>query len=146
MKFALSGIPGLKGGSATQWVNYSGAFLTSYAATHGVSIGSRQLLLNWFASTPGQVAMYKASQRPPANSGAAAQVTDPLTLGVAKAAQGGTPQVDALLNDKAGGTNWYDTLTALYTAIFTQGKDAATSLNAAAAIIQQNFNDASSSL
>jgi arabinogalactan oligomer/maltooligosaccharide transport system substrate-binding protein len=146
MKFALSGIPGLIGGSATQWVNYSGAFLTSFAATHGVSIGSRQLLLNYFASTPGQVAMYKASQRPPANSGAAAQVTDPLTLGVAKAAQGGTPQVDALLNDKAGGTNWYDTLTALYTAIFTQGKDAATNLNAAAVIIQKNFNDAASSL
>ena len=146
MKFALSGIPGLNGGSATQWVNYSGAFLTSFAATHKVSIGARRLLLNWFASTSGQLAMYKASQRPPANSGAAAKVTDPLTLGVAKAAQGGTPQVDALLNDKAGGTNWYDTLSALYTAIFTQGKDAATSLNAAAAIVQKNFNDAAASL
>ena len=146
LNFGLSAIPGLNGGTATQWVNYSGAFLTSYAITHGVNIGARQLLLNWFASTPGQLAMYKSSQRPPANSAAAAQVTDPLTLGVATAAQSGTPQVDALLNDNAGGTNWYDTLTALYTAVFTQGKDAASSINAAAAIVQKDFNDAAASL
>jgi maltose-binding protein MalE len=146
LSFGLSGIPGLKGGSATQWVNYSGAFLTSYASTHGVSIGARQLLLNYFASASGQTAMYQASKRPPANNVAGAQVTDPLTLGVAKAAQGGTPQVDALLNDKTGGTNWYDTLSALYTAIFTQGKDATSSLNAAAAIVQKNFDDAAASL
>jgi maltose-binding protein MalE len=146
LSFGLSTIPGLNGGTATQWVNYSGAFLTSYASTHGVSIGARQLLLNYFASTAGQVAMYKASTRPPANGQAIAQVTDPLTLGVAQAAQGGTPQVSALLDDKAGGTNWYDTLSALYTAIFTQGKDAAASLNAAAAIEQKDFNDAAATL
>ena len=146
LSFGLSGIPGLNGGFGTQWVNYSGAFLTSYAGTHGVSIGARQLLLNYFASAAGQTAMYKASTRPPANSIAGAAVTDPLTLGVAKAAQTGTPQVDALLNDKAGGTNWYDTLSALYTAIFTQGKDAASSLNAAAAIEQKDFADAAASL
>jgi hypothetical protein len=102
--------------------------------------------LNYFASASGQTAMYQASKRPPANNVAGAQVTDPLTLGVAKAAQGGTPQVDALLNDKTGGTNWYDTLSALYTAIFTQGKDATSSLNAAAAIVQKNFDDAAASL
>ena len=146
LSFGLSAIPGLNGGTAAQWVNYSGAFLTSYAATHGVSIGARQLLLNFFASTDGQVAMYKASTRPPVNAQAIAQVTDPLTLGVATAAQSGTPQVDGLLNDKAGGTNWYDTLSALYTAIFTQGKDAASSLNAAAAIEQKDFDDAAASL
>ena len=73
-------------------------------------------------------------------------MTDPLTLGVATAAQSGTPQVDGLLNDKAGGTNWYDTLSALYTEIFTQGKDAASSLNAAAAIEQKDFDDAAASL
>ena len=146
LSFGLSGIPGLNGGTAAQWVNYSGAFLTSYASTHGVSIGARQLLLNYFASTSGQVAMYKASTRPPANIQAIAQVTDPLTLGVATAAQGGTPQVSALLDDKAGGTNWYDTLTALYTAIFVKGQDVAASANAAAAIEQKDFNDAAASL
>jgi len=146
LNFGLSGIPGLNGGSAAQWVNYSGAFLTSYASTHKVSIGARQLLLKFFASAPAQTAMYQASKRPPANSVAGAQVTDPLTLGVAKASEGGTPQVSAMLDDKAGGSNWYDTLGALYTAVFTQGKDAATSINAAAAIVQKNFNDAVATL
>ncbi len=146
MSFGLSAIPGLNGGTAAQWVNYSGAFLTSYAATHKVSIGARQLLLRYFASTPGQVAMYKASQRPPANGPAVAQVTDPLTLGVAQAAQSGTPQVSALLDDKAGGTNWYDTLSAFYTAVFVQGKDITASANAAAAIEAKDFADAAASL
>lgn len=146
LSFGLSAIPGFNGGTATQWVNYSGAFLTAYASAHGVSIGARQLLLNYFASTDGQVAMYKASKRPPANGPAVAQVTDPLTLGVAQAAQSGTPQVSALLDDKVGGTNWYDTLGAFYTSVFVQGKDVATSANAAAVILQKNFNDAAASL
>ena len=146
LSFGLSAIPGLNGGTAAQWVNYSGAFLTSYAATHGVSIGARQLLLNFFASTDGQVAMYKASTRPPANAQAIAQVTDPLTLGVGKAAAAGQPQIDALLNDSTGGTNWYDTLTAMYKAMFEQGKDPATTINAAAAIVQKNFTHAAAGL
>ncbi len=146
ISFGLSAIPGLNGGTSAQWVNYSGAFLSSYAGVHGVSIGARQLLLNWFASTTGQVAMYKASLRPPANGPAVAQVTDPITLGVASAAQSGTPQVSALLDDKVGGSNWYDTVGALYTAIFVKGLDVVTSLNSAAAIEQKNFNDAAASL
>jgi hypothetical protein len=120
--------------------------LTSYAVTHRVSIGARQLLLNFFASKDGQVAMYKASKRPPANRPAVAQVTDPLTLGVAQAAQSGTPQVSALLDNKTGGTNWYDTLGAFYTAVFVQGKDITASANAAAAIEQKDFNAAAASL
>ena len=146
LSFGLSAIPGLNGGTATQWVNYSGAFLTSYAAAHHVSIGARQLLLNYFASKDGQVAMYQASKRPPANGPAVAQVTDPLTLGVAQAAQSGTPQVSALLDNKTGGTNWYDTLSAFYTAVFVQGKDITASANAAAAIEQKDFNAAAASL
>ena len=146
LSFGLSAIPGLNGGTATQWVNYSGAFLTSFASAHRVSIGARQLLLRYFASTAGQVAMYKASTRPPANVQAVSQVTDPLTLGVARAAQSGTPQISALLDDKAGGTNWYDTLGAFYTAVFVQGKDLTASANAAAAIEAKDFADAAASL
>ena len=147
ISFGLSSMPGLNGGTpGAQWVGYSGAYLTSYAATHGVAIGARELLTDWFASPTGQLAMSKLSQRPPASSRAVAQVTDPLTLGVGQAAAAGQPQIDVLLNDSTGGTNWYDTLTAMYKAIFEQGKDASTSINAAAAIVQKNFTHGAAGL
>jgi len=147
INFGLSSMPGLNGGTpGAQWVGYSGAYLTSYAANHGVAIGARQLLTNWFASASGQLAMSKLSQRPPASAAAVAQVSDPLTLGVGKAAAAGQPQIDALLNDSTGGTNWYDTLGAMYKAMFEQGKDPATTINAAAAIVQKNFTHAAAGL
>jgi hypothetical protein len=82
--------------------------------------------------------MSLASGRPPANTVAAAKITDPKTLAVGLAAQTGTPQVSPALDDKAGGSNWYDTLGSAYTDIFVKGKYAATTLNAAAAILSKN--------
>jgi hypothetical protein len=86
--------------------------------------------------------MYKASKRPPANTASAAAVTDPITLGVAQASKTGIPQISPVLDNKAGGTNWYDTLGALYKDIFVTGKDSSAALDAAAAIVKKNFADA----
>ena len=147
VKFVLSPVPGLTAGTyGQQWVNYSGAFESSYAKTHGVAIGAQDLLMNWFAGKDGQYAMYKSSQRPPANSLTAALVTDPLTLGVTQAGAHGMPQISPALDDKAGGTNWYDTLTSAYNDIFVKGKPVGATLDAAAAIINKNFKDAAASL
>lgn len=147
INYGLTAMPGLKAGTTgAQWVGYSGAYLTSYAAAHGTAIGARQLLVNWFASTQGQLAMSKLSSRPPAAASAVALVTDPQTLAVGTAAAAGQPQIDTLLNDSTGGTNWYDTLTAMYKALFEQGKDVTTTINAAADIVQKNFTHAAAQL
>jgi len=146
VKFTLSSVPGLNGGNGQQWVNYSGAYVTSFAKEHGVALGAQKVVMNYLGSVAGQVAMYKASKRPPANTLAISSVTDPLTLGVTQAGSTGMAQISPLLDDKAGGTNWYDTIGAAYTDIFVKGKDVSTTLDAAAAIINKNFKDASANL
>lgn len=147
VSFGLGATPGLTAATkGAQWVNYSGVYVTSFAESHGVSLGARALLTRWFASAAGQTAMSKASSRPPANIAAAASVTDPLALGVATAALTGTPQVSPLLDDKAGGSNWYDLLGGVFTDIFVKGKPVNTTLDAAAVILGKNFADAAGNL
>ena len=145
--YGIGAVPGLTAKTkGAQWVNYSGAYLTTYATKHGVSAGARALLLNWFASKEGQVQMSLASQRPPAQNGAAAVMANARTKAVATAAATGTPQISPVLDDKAGGSNWYDVLGAVFTNIFTKGEGVDATLDNAAGILKQNFADAAKSL
>lgn len=145
--YGIGTVPGLTAkAKGAQWVNYSGAYLTSYAKKHGVEPGARQLLLNWFASKEGQVQMSLASQRPPAQNGAAAVMANPRTAAVAKAAATGTPQISPALDDKTGGNNWYDVLGATFTSIFTKGESVDATLDNAASILAKNFANAAKSM
>ena len=145
IKYGIGATPGLtKGTYGAQWVNYSGSYVTSYAKTHGVDLGARKLVVEWFASTKGQLAMSELSKRPPASKTATALVTDAQTLAVGKAAATGTPQVSPALDNKTGGSNWYDVLGGVFTDIFTKGKSADATLDAAAAILAKNFANYSS--
>ena len=145
--FGIGAVPGLTANTkGQQWVNYSGAYLTSYASKHGVDAGARRLLLNWFASKSGQVQMSLASQRPPAQNQAAAVMANARTKAVAKAAATGTPQISPILDGKAGGSNWYDVLGATYTSIFTKGESVDTTLDNAAGILAKNFAEAAKSM
>ena len=140
VKYGIGATPGLTASAkGAQWVNYSGAYITSYAKTHGVDLGARKLVVEWFASTQGQLAMSELSKRPPASKSANALVTDAQTLAVGKAASTGTPQISPALDNKTGGANWYDVLGGVYTDIFTKGKSADATLDAAAAILAKNF-------
>jgi maltose-binding protein MalE len=139
-KYGIGATPGLTASTkGAQWVNYSGAYVTSYAKTHGVDLGARKLVVEWFASTQGQLAMSELSKRPPASKSATALVTDAQTLAVGRAAATGTPQISPALDNKTGGANWYDVLGNVYTDIFTKGKSADATLDAAAAILAKNF-------
>ena len=140
IKYGIGATPGLTSSTkGAQWVNYSGAYVTSYAKDHGVDLGARKLVTQWFASTEGQLAMSQLSKRPPASKTATAKVTDPQTLAVGRAAATGTPQVSPALDNKTGGANWYDVLGGVYTDIFTKGKSVDATLDAAAAILAKNF-------
>jgi arabinogalactan oligomer/maltooligosaccharide transport system substrate-binding protein len=140
VKYGIGATPGLTASTkGAQWVNYSGAYVTSYAKTHGVDLGARKLVVEWFASTQGQLGMSELSKRPPASKSATALVTDAQTLAVGRAAATGTPQISPALDNKTGGANWYDVLGNVYTDIFTKGKSADATLDAAAAILAKNF-------
>jgi maltose-binding protein MalE len=139
VKFTLGAVPGATSGAGQQWVNYSGAFVSSYSKSHGVELGAKKLVLNWFASQSGQVQMYAASDRPPANVKAAAVVKAANTKAFALAAATGTPQFSAYLDNKTGGSNWYDVLGGVYTDILVKGADVDKTLDAAAVILKKNF-------
>mgnify|MGYP000544109348 CR=1 FL=1 len=139
IKFTLGAVPGITGGTGQQWVNYSGAFVTSYSKAHGVELGAKKLVLDWFASQAGQVQMYAASDRPPANVMAAKSVNNKNTKAFALAAATGTPQFSSWLDSKAGGSNWYDVLGSVYTDILVKGKPVDQTLDAAAVILGKNF-------
>jgi arabinogalactan oligomer / maltooligosaccharide transport system substrate-binding protein len=129
-----------------QWVNYSGAFLTSYAKRHGVEAGARQLLLNYFAGDVAQARMSVIGKRPPANIAAAKRVSDPQTKAIAAAGQTGTPQVGALLDDQTGGANWYGLVGDVFSKILNEGANVDSTLDQAAAVLLKNFANARKNL
>jgi maltose-binding protein MalE len=140
VKFQLLPVPGLTATTkGKQWVNYSGAFVTSFAAKHGVDLGAKKLVAGWFASRDGQVLMTAAGDRPPANKGAAKVVKAASTKAFAIAGTTGIPQVSAYLDNKAGGSNWYDVLGSALTSILVKGEDVDKTLDAAAVILKKNF-------
>ena len=143
IKFTLGPVPGLTAGSkGAQWVNYSGAWVTSYARTHGVELGAKKLVLDFMASSAGQLQMYAAGDRPPANVKAAQAVRNANTKAFARAAATGVPQFSAWLDDKTGGSNWYDTLGSVLTNTLVKGEPVDATLDAAAVILRKNFANA----
>jgi arabinogalactan oligomer/maltooligosaccharide transport system substrate-binding protein len=136
--YTIQSVPG-----GHQWANYSGAWLTSFAAKHGVELGAKQVLTNFFASRAGQAQMSAASNRPPASLAALANIASADTKAFVKAAASGMPQYGAYLDNKKSGNNWYDILGGVYTDIFVKGKDASATLDSAAPLLLANWADAS---
>ena len=126
----------------------SGAFLTSFSDKHGVAVGAKSLLVNFFASTPGQVAYEKIEGRPPAAKGAQADPTvSDAQKGFGRAATlAGIPQIGAILDNKAGGSNYWDSSGDYWTQTLINGKDATTEARKLAAIWRANVSAAKSLL
>lgn len=141
--YELGVFPGLTAGTkGAQWVNYSGAFVTSYAASNGVELGAKILVAEWMASPEGQKAIAEAQGRPAVSVIAASQIDNANSAAVSNAGATGMAQISPALDNSASGSNWYDTIGALYIALFIDGSDPNTALDAAAALIAQNFQAA----
>jgi maltose-binding protein MalE len=141
--YELGVFPGLTAGTkGAQWVNYSGAFVTAYAATNGVELGAKILVAEWMASPEGQKAIAEAQERPAVSVTAASQIDNANSAAVSQAGATGMAQISPALDNATGGSNWYDTLGALYIALFVNGDEPNAALDAAAAIIAQNFQAA----
>jgi maltose-binding protein MalE len=140
----LQPVPGADGGYGKMFGSVSGAFLTSFADKHGTAVGAKSLLVNFFASTPGQVAYEKIEGRPPAAKGAQSDpgVTDAQKGFGAAAALAGIPQIGAILDSKAGGSNYWDSSGDFWTQILVNGKDAYQEAKKMAAIWKANVTSA----
>jgi maltose-binding protein MalE len=144
IKYAWGSLPGVTAGTyGNQWVGYAGAYLTSYATSHGVKIGANQLLNRFFASEEGQLAFNEAQkeQRPLAHIAAAAATKDEDAAGLGQASRNAVQQLNAPLGDKTGGADWYAVSDDALKDIFA-GKDLNTTLDKAAAVLAKNFANA----
>jgi arabinogalactan oligomer / maltooligosaccharide transport system substrate-binding protein len=143
VEYELGVFPGLTADTkGAQWVNYSGAFVTAYAASNDVELGAKILVSEWMASPEGQKAIAEAQGRPAVSVTAASQIDNPASAAVSNAGATGMAQVSPALDNATGGSNWYDTLGALFIALFVDGDEPNAALDAAAAIIAQNFQAA----
>jgi arabinogalactan oligomer/maltooligosaccharide transport system substrate-binding protein len=144
IKYAWGSLPGLTAGTfGNQWVGYAGAYLTSYATSHGVKVGANQLLNRFFASKEGQLAFNEAqkAQRPLAHIEAAAATKDVDAAGLGQASRNAVQQLNGPLGDKTGGADWYAVSDDALKDIFA-GKDLNTTLDKAAVILAKNFANA----
>jgi maltose-binding protein MalE len=140
VKFAWGSLPGTKAGTfGNQWAGFAGAFMTSYATSHGVKGGANQLLNKFFASEAGQLAFNEAqkSQRPLAHISAAAKTKDKNAQGIGASSANSIRQL-AALDDKTGGASWYDVAGDALKDIFA-GKDIDSTLDKAAVVLKKNF-------
>ena len=137
----LMPVPGVTAGTyGKMFGSVSGAFLTAFAAKHGVEAAAKSMLTNFFGSTAGQVAYEKIEGRPPAEKGAAASTSIPdgqKGFGAA-AALAGIPQIGAFLNNNKGGANYWDSAPAYWTSVLVNGKDAVTEARKLSAIWKAN--------
>ncbi len=140
VKYEWGSLPGTKAGTfGNQWAGFAGAFMTSYATSHGVKSGANQLLNRFFASEAGQLAFNEAQkeQRPLAHISAAAKTKDKEAQGIGASSANSIRQL-AALDDKTGGASWYDVAGDALKDIFA-GKDINSTLDKAAAVLKKNF-------
>jgi hypothetical protein len=140
VKFAWGSLPGVTAGTfGNQWAGFAGAFMTSYATTHGVKSGANQLLNRFFATEEGQLAFNEAqkAQRPLAHIAAAAKTKDKNAQGIGASSENSIRQI-AALDDNTGGANWYAVSDDALKDIFA-GKDIDDTLDKAAAVLRKNF-------
>jgi maltose-binding protein MalE len=141
VKFAWGSLPGVTAGTfGNQWAGFAGAFMTSYATSHGVKSGANQLLNKFFASEAGQLAFNEAqaSQRPLAHIAAAAKTKDKNAQGIGASSANSVRQISGALDDNTGGASWYDVTNDAMKDIFA-GKDINDTLDKAAVVLKKNF-------
>jgi len=145
----LMPVPGVKAGTYGKlFGSVSGAMLTTFAEKNGTEAGAKSLLTNFFASTDGQVRYQKVEKRPPAEKGAQADTTvSAAQRGFGSAASlAGIPEIGAFLNNKAGGSAYWDTVGAYWTAVLIDGKDAVKEASKLSAIWRANTDAGKSDL
>lgn len=137
----LMPVPGIVSGTyGHMFGSVSGALLTTFADKHGVAVGAKSLLVNFFASTEGQVKYQLLEGRPPAEKGAQSDASVSAgQKGFGSAATlAGIPQIGAFLNSNKGGANYWDSAPAYWTAVLIDGKDATIEARKLAAIWKAN--------
>lgn len=139
IKYSISALPTLNGsGSVKTLAGWGGVYITSFAKTNDKLRASQQFV-QYMASTSG-ANLYAATVNRPSPHKQVAAVQSKTLKGFAQAmAATATPQLNNLLGNSAGGSNYYDVLSDAWNRILVKGADPSTVLNKAATVLKKNF-------
>jgi ABC-type glycerol-3-phosphate transport system substrate-binding protein len=98
-------------------------------------------VIDYLASPAGSAAYATATGRPTPNSGAAARSSGDAKAFAAALGKTATPQLNNLLDNSAGGSNYYAVLDDMWNRILVKGNKPETVLKQAKAILKKNFAD-----
>jgi len=139
IKYTVQPVPTLDGKGYTKALaGFGGAWVTTFAAKHGVSAGAKGVM-DYLASPEGSGLYSKNLGRPTPNAAAAKYASGSAKLFAAALSKTGTPQLDNLLGNSAGGSNYYDVLSDVFDKILVKGANVETTLDKAAVILSKNF-------
>lgn len=147
IKYKQGQVPGVKAGTfGSPWTGYQGAYVTKFAKSHGVSTGANSFVVGFMANATNQAQLSTLGNRPPANLNAAKKVTVNALKQFSISGSKGVLQLSAMLDNNAGGANWYDLVGDVMTKILEDGDPIGSTLDAAAVKLIQNFKAGSASL
>jgi maltose-binding protein MalE len=91
-KYRISAVPPIvPGTAAVPFIGSQGVMLTKYAAAHGVEAAATSLVTEFMAGEKAQYQLSALNDRFPANTAAAARVSNPLLKAFGDAGKGGVP-------------------------------------------------------
>lgn len=139
IKYTVTALPTLDGtGSVKTLAGWGGVYITSFAKTNGKLNASRDFV-SYMASTAG-ANLYAATVNRPSPHKQVAGVQSKTLKGFAQAmAKTATPQLNNLLGNSAGGSDYYAVLSDAWNRILVKGANPTTVLNKAATVLKKNF-------
>ena len=137
--YRITAVPTVSGtGTSKAFAGFGGAYITSFAKTNK-KLSAARAAMAYLASPAGSAAYAKAVDRPSPNSAAAARATGDAKAFALALSKTGTPQLDSLLNNKAGGNDYYAVWNDAWDKIFIKGQNPANVLGKAKKVLVKNF-------
>jgi ABC-type glycerol-3-phosphate transport system substrate-binding protein len=139
IKYEVTAVPTLDGrGSVKTLAGWGGLYITTFAKTNS-KLSAARAFMNYMQSTAG-ANVYAATVNRPSPHKQVAAVQSATLKGFAQAmGRTATPQLNNLLENNAGGSNYYDVINDMWNRILVKGQNPTTVLNKTANVLKKNF-------
>ena len=139
IQYTVTTVPTLNGqGSTKVLAGFGGVYITNFAKDHGMSLAAKAVI-DYLAGPAGSAAYATATGRPTPNTKAAARSTGDAKAFASALAKTATPQLNNLLGNNAGGSNYYDVISDMWDRILIKGNKPETVLAKTKSILKKNF-------
>jgi arabinogalactan oligomer / maltooligosaccharide transport system substrate-binding protein len=139
IKYTVTTVPTLNGqGSTKVLAGFGGVYITNFAKDHGMSLAAKAVI-DYLATPAGSAAYATATGRPTPNSAAAARSSGDARAFATALSKTATPQLNNLLGNNAGGSDYYTVLNDVFEKILVKGNKPETVLRKAKTVLRKNF-------